>query len=83
MEVAGAIARSMGGTTLEDLLMARGIDMPIYTLEILKLPRPDTWSGLARGIISPAVESAETVWNLLVRQPHLVLRAGRMVPGRG
>jgi hypothetical protein len=57
MEVAGAIARSMGGTTLEDLLMARGIDMPIYTLEILKLSRPDTWSPHAtpqKRPVSPA-----------------------------
>jgi len=67
--------------------MARGIDMPIYTLDDPEIA--EAWylvsaryaaeaSGLARGIISPAVESAETVWNLL---EHPTLVANPLVTG--
>jgi hypothetical protein len=80
MEEAGALARSMGGTTLEDLLTARGIDMPKFTTEDPDIA--EAWylvsaryaaqaSGLTRGIINPIVMDNPTVWNLLER-PTLI-----------
>jgi hypothetical protein len=65
----------MGGTTLEDLLVARGIDMPIYNLADPDIA--EAWylvsaryaaeaSGLVRGIVGSAART-ETVWNLLER----------------